>query len=447
MMAKQASAPSSAPQARLLQTKPEDLTIGMYVDLNCSWFKHPFASKTFKIKSEKELAIIRSLDLNAILVDPALSDGEAPKQRAEDGTVGSTDAASPRPQEPLQAAPYFDSSTTQPTVTRYKECLQQADAVFKQSLTQSSKALDDIRNGSEAGLTTAKDMVNSLTDLILDDATSSAMGSLLGAQDLDDISVLHAMNVAVLSMMVGRQFDLSHEQTQTLGIAGLLHDIGEQMLPPHLHKGGADMTPQDRKMYQQHVEFGVSMLGQFPGLPHPVTELVRQHHERIDGSGYPDQLKGAQLSLSSRIIMAVDEYERLINASDVRNNLTPTEALSKIYLTGKTAFSEEVVVALIQTLSVYPPGTIVELTDKSIGLVISINLHARMRPLIILYDPTVDQDNPNIANLSHDANRSIARSIARSELPKKVSDYLNLTRWTGYFINSSLETLKDSQEA
>jgi putative nucleotidyltransferase with HDIG domain len=273
------------------------------------------------------------------------------------------------------------------------------------------------------------------------------MGSLLGAQDLDDMSALHAMNVSVLSMLVGRQFDLNREQLQTLGIAGLLHDIGEQQLTPHLHKRRGRRKTEDQKVFQRHVDLGLSMLAKFPGLPDGMIDIVRQHHERVDGSGYPSQVKGNRLSLLSRILMVVDEYDCLINAPDIRQNLTPTAALSKLYQTGKTLFSEEVVVALIQMLSVYPPGTVVELTDKSIGLVISINLHARMRPLVIIYDPTVAQENPNIANLSHDTNRSIARSITRNELPHEVSDYLNLTRWMGYFINSSMEALQEQQAA
>ena len=446
-MAKHASSPSNRPQARLIQTKPEELKVGMYVDLNCSWFKHPFASKTFKITSENELAIILGLKLGLVLVDPALSDREGADQLPpEDSGNGSDGVAGPI-DTPLLVKSSSDNASPQQTITRYTESLQQADAVYKQTLTQSSKALNDIRSGSGEGLSTAKDMINSLTDLILDDATSGAMGSLLGAQDLDDIGVLHAMNVAVLSMMVGRQFDLSHEDTQMLGIAGLLHDIGEQQLPSHLQNGGGSLTADNRKAFQQHVDLGLTMLTQFPGIPEAVTNMIRQHHERIDGSGYPAHLKGEQLSLSSRILMAVDEYESLINAPDVSTNLSPTEALSKLYLTGKTTFSEEVIVALIQILSVYPPGTVVELSDKSIGLVISINLHARMRPLVIMYDPTVDQANPNIANLSLDSSRSIVRSIPRNELSREVSDYLNLSRWTGYFINASLEALQEQQAA
>ena len=446
-MAKQSSAVSDSRQSHLLQTKPDELKVGMYVDLNCSWFKHPFASKTFKITSENELAIIRGLNLSSVLVDPALSDHERVAQCTEDDSDTVKAGAGIPSNASAQARSSSDSAPSHPTITRYQESLQRADAVYKQTLAQSTRVLNDVRTGSEAGLITAKEMVNRLTDLVLDDATSSAMGSLLGAQDLDDISVLHAMNVAVLSMLVGRQFDLSHEQMKTLGIAGLLHDIGEQRLLPHLLTKEGRMTTEDRNAFQRHVEFGLSMLAQFPGLPDAVTDIIRQHHERIDGSGYPSQLKGNRLSLLSRILLVVDEYDSLINAPDIRQNMTPTEALSKLYLTGKTTFSEEVVVALIQILSVYPPGTVVELNDKSLGLVISINFHSRMRPLVILYDPTVDQENPNIANLGHDAHRSIVRSVTRNELSQEVSDYLNLPRWTGYFINSSVEALKEKQAA
>ncbi|MDZ4856184.1 MAG: HD domain-containing phosphohydrolase [Nitrospirota bacterium] len=430
-----------------ISTKLTDLRIGMYVDLNCSWFKHPFGCKTFKIASEKELTTIQGLDLPSVLVDPSLSDRDLAEPGTEAGFEQTRDAAANLADASPLAVPPSDSSTDRQTITRYTEGLQQADMVYKQTLTQSSTALNDIRKGSAAGLVTAKELVNRLTDLALDNTTASAMASLLGTQDLDDMSVLHAMNVAVLSILVGRQFDLGHEQTQTLGIAGLLHDIGEQRLPPHLQNGRGAVNTKNRKDVQQHVDHGLSMLAQFPGLPDAVTDIIRQHHERIDGSGYPARLKGNQLSLLSRILMAVDEYERLINAADIHRNLSPTEALSQLYLTGKTTFSEEVVVALIQVLSVYPPGTVVELNDHSIGLVISINLHSRMRPLIILYDPTVDHENPNIADLSHDPNRSIIRSIMRSELSRDVSDYLSLARWTGYFINSSMKALKEERTA
>ncbi len=426
--------------AEVLSIEPAQLKIGMFVDLDCSWFKHPFAKKRFKITTEQELSIIRGLELRSVLVDVVLSDPTTLEQRRDE------QAHTAQNETVSLIAPPSETTLMPPTVTRYQEGLQQADTVYKQTLTQSSKALADIKNGSDVGLTVAKDMINGLTELIMAEDMVSAMGSLLGTQDIDDKSVLHAMNVAVLAMLLGRQFDFSQEQIKILGMAGLLHDIGEQLLPPDLlKKRSMRMDSHERQMFQQHVELGLTILEQFPELPHTVAQVIRQHHERIDGSGYPGGVRGDRLSLSSKIIMVVEEYESLINASDVRNNKSPAEALSHLYLNSKTIYPEEIVVALIQVLSVYPPGTVVELSDTSIGLVVSINLQARMRPLIILYDPTVERGNPNITDLSIEQNRSIVRSITRHELPQEVSEYLNLARWTGYFINSSMELLKESQ--
>jgi putative nucleotidyltransferase with HDIG domain len=426
--------------AEVLSIEPAQLKVGMFVDLDCSWFKHPFAKKRFKITTEQELSIIRGLELRSVLVDVVLSDPNTLEQRADGHAHTAQDETA------SLIAPPSETTLIPPTVTRYQEGLQQADIVYRQTLAQGSDALADIKNGSDTGLTVAKDMINGLTELIMADDTASAMGSLLGAQDVADKAVLHAMNVAVLAMLLGRQFDLSQEEVKILGIAGLLHDIGEQLLPPDLiKKRGLRMDDYDRKAFQQHVELGLHILAQFPELPNTVAHIIKQHHERIDGSGYPDGLRGDRISLSSKILMVVEEYESLINAPNIRDNKSPAEALSHLYLNSKTIYPEEVVVALIQVLSVYPPGTVVELSDTSVGLVVSINLQARMRPLIILYDPTVERENPNITDLSLDPSRSIVRSITRHELPHEVSEYLNLARWTGYFINSSMELLKESQ--
>ena len=440
--------PAKTQPAGPIPTRPDDLKIGMYVDLNCSWFKHPFASKTFTIASDKELAIIRGLGLDAVLVHPALSDSQNVAQNSSDGKDGRTTAAPPLPHTTESDTARCDTPAPPPTIVQYKESLQQADMLYRQTVAESSQALNDIKNGSESGLVAAKQMIHGLTEILVSDNASSAMGSLLGAQELDDLSVLHAMNVAVLSMLVGRQFDLGHEAMHALGTAGFLHDIGEQSLPPHLrHRGLDSMNAEDHNVFQQHVDFGLSMLAQFPGIPDEVLSIIRNHHERVDGSGYPARTRGDQLSLLSRIHAVVDEYESLVNTADPLTTMTPTETLSKLYTSAKTQFSEEVVVALIQTLSVYPPGTVVALNDQSVGLVVSINLHSRMRPLIVLYDPTINQANPHIADLSKDPTLSIVRSIPRSELSQETSAYLNLTKWTGFFISSSLKTLEEERAA
>ena len=185
------------------------------------------------------------------------------------------------------------------------------------------------------------------------------------------------------------------------------------------------------------------MLRRFPQFPDDVLDIIRCHHERLDGSGYPTKLTATHLSRAARIVMVVDEYDSLINNSNHSTSLTPSEALAQVYAKAKSLFPEEITVALIQTLSVYPPGSIVELSDGRVGLVISLNVESRMRPMVLLYDPATSRENPHIVNLAKDSARSIARSVPKQQLSPAITDYLNLHRWTGYFIESSMKALKD----
>lgn len=432
---------SESPQPRIQPIKAEDLKIGMYVDLNCSWFKHPFATKSFKITTEKELTTIRALGLTSILIDPSLSDREPPMKAKPEPTPSATCAAHPSLPAPTA------SWTASRSVNEYQNNLQQTGALFRKSVERCNRALKSITKGSREGLAEAKAMVNDLTELLSNDAASSAITAFIASQDLEDNSTLHAMNVTALAMMVGRQFALSPDQTKLLGIAGLLHDIGERELPPRLLMKRYAMNKAEQVLYQQHVPLSIDLLREFPGFPTEAMDVILQHHERVDGSGYPFRLQGDTLSLLARILMVVDEYDGLINASDTQHSLLPAEALAKLYSTGKPQFSPEVIVALVKTLSVYPPGSVVELDDKSLGLVINMNLECRMRPLVIVYDPTVAQDNPTILDLSQELNRSIARSVPKTELPKAVLDSLSLRRWTGYFVRSSADTIRNQRTA
>jgi hypothetical protein len=165
----------------------------------------------------------------------------------------------------------------------------------------------------------------------------------------------------------------------------------------------------------------------------------------MDGSGFPRRTVGDQLSLLTKIVMVVDEYDQLINQPDQSKPLAPAEAISYLYQNGKEAFSSDAVVALIQTLSVYPPGTIVELSDKRIGLVISINFKARMKLIIVLYNPSVSPTEPDIVNLADHPRVTVAGSLPRRDLPPEILDYLSLDRWTAYFIHSSMEAVQEQK--
>ena len=181
------------------------------------------------------------------------------------------------------------------------------------------------------------------------------------------------------------------------------------------------------------------MLRGFPGIPEEVLDVIRSHHERLDGSGYPEKLKGDQISFPTRIVSAVDHYDTLVNSLYAEEALSPAEALATMYKHEKQLFSTEVVVALIHTLGVYPPGTVVSLSDGSFGLVLNINFKNRMKPLVLMYHPTPGQE-PHTIDLLGDQTLSILRAVPREELPRPIVEFFRLKRWTGYFIQATMRT-------
>lgn len=420
-----------------IPTRPEDLRVGMYVDLNCSWFKHPFPWRAFKITSETQLATIRGLRLSSVLVYPSESDG-AP---SGSDSVSPLDS-SPREESPAQAE-QSAACTSKLTQADYHQAVSLANQVYQQVVHRSTQMMKDLCSGSVEGLSNAKLMINGLSTLITNTEAASTMASLFDAEQLDNPSILHALNVGTMSMMVARHFRIDEEDLRLIGMAGLLHDIGERRIPLRIVRNRSRLSRVEAQEYQRHPQHAVDMLKQFPGFPEEVLEIIRNHHERLDGSGYPNRLKGDQIPLPTRIVSAVEHYDSCINNPETEQSMSPAEALAHMYKNQKHLFASEVVVAMIQTFGVYPPGTVVALTDGTLGLVLNINLESRLKPLILACNPASPKDQPEIVDLAQPGNRSIVRAISKTELPQEIKEYLQLKRWTGYFIQSSIRTIQE----
>jgi HD-GYP domain-containing protein (c-di-GMP phosphodiesterase class II) len=416
--------------ADLLAKKPDELTVGMYVHLNCSWFKHPFPKNTFKISSQDQLTTIRSLGLSSVLVDPRQSNPEVFASAPVEPTV-SVDV----PEETVDPA--------LPLAAEYCETVHLASQMYKQVMKRGGHILKTINAESEEGVTAAKAMVDALSALILDSVESNTVASLLAAAEVDNTNVLHAVNVSTLSMIVGRHLQLSHEEIRFVGMAGLLHDLGEQRIPVRILRNRTHLSQEELQELQLHPDYTVELLRRLCQFPPEILEIIRCQHERLDGSGYPARLRGSQLSLPAGVLLVVDEYDSLVHKRRESESLMPSEALGQIYAKAKHQFPEDVVVALIKTVGVYPPGSIVELSDGTMGLVLSLNGEARMRPMVLLYDAAAAAGRPRVINLATESDRSIVRGLSKQQLSPAVRNYLDLHRWTGYFIESSFKTLDE----
>ncbi len=435
------SNPEVASGTALLAVPAKDLRVGMYVHLDCSWFVHPFAHQQFKLTSNEQIATLASLNLR-VLVDPARSD--TPLATTTSPEVGQPIAeSSTPPTEPVadasMAPPSTPDTSTAPskpqTIETFVTGLREANQLYREATAQFQQAVHELAEGSESGVASAKTVINQLAPLVFDEAITGALAGLLDIRQMDEADLLHALNVSVLSMMVGQQLELPVEDIKVLGIGALLHDIGERKIPAEVLARRGTFTPADQEIYARHPEFGLEVLDAIPAFPAEALKLIQLHHERLDGSGYPRGLTGEYLSLFTKIVMVVETYDELIHPRDPQRSLTPSEALAYLFRHTQRSLPREIVTALIQSLSVYPPGSIVELVNGAYGLVLNVNRQDRLKPLILLYTPGESGADPVVVNLMTDPTRAIAQRAAKQRLSPRILNYLDLKRWLPHFLN------------
>ncbi len=438
---------AQSPASSLVQVKIEDLKVGMYVQLDCHWLKHPFLLNRFKVKSAAELAAIRRLGQVTIHMDPARSDPESLKKATASGADPTVQPGH------IQAEPIIPEESEEEKALKIKkgeriqaflrcqEQVKKANSSYVNALRQNKEVIDQVSAGRKEGVTTATQMIERVTDVLQKEDTATAMFNVINSKGFEarDFASFHSLNVCMVSMMLGRDFDLGRDELLWLGIGALLHDIGERKIPsPVLNKRlqGAPLTRAEKAFFELHPEYGQSMVQSFCSFPPASAQVVYQHHERVDGSGYPCRLKDDAISRLSKIVMVADEYDHLTNNHNPSKSLHPAEALSHMYVNREKVFSGDVIVGLVRTLSVYPPGTMVRMSDGSLAMVISINFHATTRPIVMLYEPGISKDNVVVLNLAEDMDLSIEKTLRRTEVPKEALDFLNPQRMAGYFIQT-----------
>jgi len=293
--------------------------------------------------------------------------------------------------------------------------------------------------GYVKGVRKAEQLVTTLADLLEGDGILVALMNLLGSNEMGNEFYYHSLNVAMLSMIIGHEFDLPPDTIKAIGMGGLFHDIGELDEQGKFLRKVGNLTQAERRAFRRHPETGRKMLERGFGFPASSLDAISQHHERLNGTGYPRGLKDHALHFFSKIMMVADAYDELCNHPELEKSLTPHQALSCLYNKREGEFCEEIVVALIRNLGVYPPSSLVELSDGSIGIVCTINLLDRMRPTVMLYASGIPRDEAKLVDLALEETLSIKQCLQPKDVPKRVWNYLNPRGMISYFAMQSEE--------
>ncbi|MBD8527207.1 HD-GYP domain-containing protein [Pseudomarimonas arenosa] len=414
-------------QARLIDIAR--LRIGLFVYLDLSWTEHPFPFNSFKLRSQDQIDTLRNLGLQRIRYSPDRSDVEPLSDAELSGTEPSVEPAvvaqvpdGKRPEDLAKAARREQLLAQQASLERCERAFSQASRAFR-SVIQTARGQPEMAR---------EEVENLIGSMVAEMTDEREVAIRLLSEKAGEETSLHPLNVTVLSVLLGRACGLDEETLLTIGQGALLHDIGKLDLPDRLHFADDPSTAAERKVFQQHVEHGIG-IGQRMGLRPSVIRVINEHHENCDGSGYPLGLKGEQLSAASKVVCLVNYYDNLVNPGNPAQAATPHDALAIMFAKHRQQFDATTMAVFIRMMGVYPPGSVVQLTDNRFALSVAVNPMRPLKPRVVVYSEEVPAEDSIILDLEDFRDLGVQRSIKPLQLPRAVFDYLSPRKRMCYF--------------
>lgn len=418
----------------------DQLRVGTFIRLGLKWFEHPFLFSSFKIKSLNQIQILKDLGLTQVICIPEKSDPQAAaptSKRPANPTQASEPPAQP-PATPSSAPAQKLWDIKRARIQRLQERnrkIQRCEKQYQATHGHIKKVMQDLVTGSEEAARQAEVIIHDMVGSLLSER--EVIVHLMNVKGGDEGVFHHSLNVAILALLIGKEYGLDAQSLQDMGVGALFHDIGKHRIPKRILYKQGPPTPAERQLIRLHPKYGEEIASKIETLSRQSIQIIRQHHETNDGQGYPDGLKGDQISILTKIMSIANVYDNYCNQPNPEDSMTPHEALAYMYGRLQHHFDAKLLALFIRCLGVYPPGTILQLSNDLIGMVVSVNPGNQLRPSILIYDPEIPPKEALIWDLGEDPELTIARSLRPAQLKLEVYAYLNPRVRVTYYFDSS----------
>lgn len=294
--------------------------------------------------------------------------------------------------------------------------LDAVDFLSEQSRLRALKLVRSACNSLIAGSVLDTPAITEIVDMLIDDL-STKPNLLVNVFDIrlkDDYTFAHSVNVCSFAILIGMSFALHRGQLRELAIGALMHDLGKTVLPSEILQKPGPLSPSEYEQMQGHTNAGFNILRRQGEISLLSAHIAFQHHERVDGTGYPRALAGSDIHLYGRIVAVADVYDALVSDRAYRPRYLPHKAAELLIDESGKAYDEEVVRKFLQQVAFYPTGTLVRLSTGVIGVVMDVNKPVTTRPIVrALYDSDGDDiGNHYELDLSKNSDVSIIEVIA-----------------------------------
>lgn len=409
-----------------IKLSTERLTIGLYIQLPCSWRGHPFLFSSFKIQEQQQINALQSLEFKHVIYIP-----EKSSSTPLPITALKKDKSPKNPETDYLESLWQEKERRVEEQKAYLRKLRKCEEQFKQSLSVVRAINLKLDNQAPQALLDAKELVTNIAEK-LNGANSTVLHLMEEGKEGDKYHS-HVFHVSILAMLLGKALVLSEQELIYLGLGALFHDLGKSRIPNQILYNRPKVTNAENNYYKMHVRYALDKITHIQGFPEPVTEIISQHHEFLDGSGYPQKLQGDQINLLTQIVTIANEYDNMCNPTDKHPARSPYHALSHLYKHREKQLNKQVLGLLVKELGIYPPGSIVKLSNEKYALVMSVCKENILQPNVMLYDPSIPKNDAAIISLS-EKGLKIEKVINASKLPESVKEYLNpRTRVNYYF--------------
>jgi putative nucleotidyltransferase with HDIG domain len=376
----------------------DKLQVGMYVhDLNCGWIEHNFLRSRFPVGDEKTRQRIIALGTHEIYIDVSkgidVENAPTLEEARHEVDVQIEAIAHNEPPPPPKPATVGEERQ------RAKKLHAEANRIVQGMMS-------DVRLGKQIEIEQIEPVVERIVDSIF--RQQDALLPLAQLKNHDEYTFQHSVSVCALLTSFARALELPRETIREIATGALLHDVGKATVPDAVLNKPGKLTDAEFECMKSHVVQSKLILEHTPGISPVALAVAAQHHERYDGSGYPNKLKAEEISLYGQMGAIVDVYDAITSNRCYHKGMPPTEAMKKLLEWSKFHFKPSLVQTFIRALGIYPTGSLVRLESGRLAIVEEQHTEHLMQPTIkIIFHTKGYYLQPEIVDLRRSQDRII----------------------------------------